>query len=68
VQFHAHLEISADMYANPFNAGAVVNRLDFVILGATEVDVDFNVNVNTESTGYLLHNTGGHPVTSSPAR
>jgi len=24
------------------------------------VDVDFNVNVNTESNGYLLHNTGGH--------
>ena len=34
--------------------------LDCVILGATEVDVDFNVNVNTESSGYLLHNTGGH--------
>jgi len=38
----------------------VVNLLDCVILGATEVDVDFNVNVNTESSGYLLHNTGGH--------
>lgn len=34
--------------------------LDCVILGATEVDVNFNVNVNTESSGYLLHNTGGH--------
>ena len=33
--------------------------LDCVILGATEVDVNFNVNVNTESSGYLLHNTGG---------
>jgi len=55
-----HREISADLYANPFNRGAVVNMLDCVILGATEVDVDFNVNVNTESSGYLLHNTGGH--------
>ncbi len=63
-----HLEISADMYANPFNAGAVVNRLDAVILGATEVDVDFNVNVNTESNGYLLHNTGGHSDTAAGAR
>jgi citrate lyase subunit alpha/citrate CoA-transferase len=63
-----HLEISADMYANPFNAGAVVNRLDCVILGATEIDVDFNVNVNTESTGYLLHNTGGHSDTAAGAR
>jgi len=63
-----HLEISADTYANPFNAGAVVNRLDVVILGATEVDVDFNVNANTESNGYLLHNTGGHSDTAAGAK
>jgi citrate lyase subunit alpha/citrate CoA-transferase len=56
----AHREISADLYASPFNRGCVANMLDCVILGATEVDVDFNVNVNTESNGYLLHNTGGH--------
>jgi citrate lyase subunit alpha / citrate CoA-transferase len=62
-----HVEISADTYANPFNAGAVVNQLDCVILGATEVDVDFNVNVNTESNGYLLHNTGGHSDTAAGA-
>ena len=55
-----HQEITAGTYANPFNCGAVVNRLDCVIISATEVDVDFNVNVNTESSGYLLHNTGGH--------
>jgi citrate lyase subunit alpha/citrate CoA-transferase len=62
-----HVEISADTYANPFSAGAVVNQLDCVILGATEVDVDFNVNVNTESNGYLLHNTGGHSDTAAGA-
>jgi citrate lyase subunit alpha/citrate CoA-transferase len=39
-----------------------------VILGATEVDVDFNVNVNTESSGYLLHNTGGHCDTAAGAK
>lgn len=55
-----HQEITAGTYANPFNAGSVVNRLDCVIISATEIDVDFNVNVNTESNGYLLHNTGGH--------
>ncbi len=55
-----HQEITAGTYANPFNCGAVVNRLDCVIISATEIDVDFNVNVNTESNGYLLHNTGGH--------
>jgi citrate lyase subunit alpha/citrate CoA-transferase len=63
-----HREISADLYANPFNRGTVVDRLDCVILGATEVDVDFNVNVNTESTGYLLHNTGGHCDTAAGAK
>lgn len=63
-----HLEMSADLYANPYNAGAVVNMLDCVILGATEVDVDFNVNVNTESNGYLLHNTGGHSDAAAGAK
>ncbi len=63
-----HQELSADAYANPFNAGAMVNLLDAVILGATEVDVDFNVNVNTESNGYLLHNTGGHCDTAAGAK
>ena len=63
-----HREISADLYANPFNRGCVVNRLDCVILGATEVDVNFNVNVNTESNGYLLHNTGGHCDTAAGAK
>ncbi len=64
----AHLEMSADLYANPFNAGPVVNRLDCVILGATEVDVNFNVNANTESNGLLLHNTGGHSDTAAGAK
>ncbi len=63
-----HREISADLYANPFNRGSVVNMLDCVILGATEVDVNFNVNVNTESNGYLLHNTGGHCDTAAGAK
>jgi len=63
-----HLEMSADLYANPFNSGALVNRLDVVILGATEVDVHFNANANTESNGYLLHNTGGHTDTAAGAK
>ena len=63
-----HVEIGADLYANPFNRGSIVDKLDCVILGATEVDVDFNVNVNTESSGYLLHNTGGHCDTAAGAK
>ncbi len=63
-----HVEISADWYANPWNKGAAVNMLDVVILGATEVDRDFNVNVNTEADGALLHGTGGHQDTAAGAK
>lgn len=64
----AHMEISADWYANPWNCGAAVNMLDVVILGATEVDTDFNANVNTEADGALLHGTGGHQDTAAGAK
>ncbi|KAL0232413.1 hypothetical protein PCE1_002754 [Barthelona sp. PCE] len=60
-----HVESSIDQYANPFNKHCVVHDLDVVVLGATEVDLDFNVNVNTHSDGYLLHNTGGHQDTAA---
>jgi citrate lyase subunit alpha/citrate CoA-transferase len=33
--------------------------MDIMILGATEVDVNFNGNVVTHSDGYLLHGIGG---------
>jgi len=33
--------------------------VDVVVLGATEVDVNFNANVVTHSDGYLLHGIGG---------
>ena len=33
--------------------------VDIVILGAPEVDVNFNANVVTHSDGYLLHGIGG---------
>lgn len=62
-----HFEISASQYANPFNKGAFVNQLDFVILGALEIDVNFNVNVVLGSDGMLQGAPGGHPDTSSGA-
>ena len=55
-----HVEIEPDMYANPFNKGQLVEMQGFAYLGATEVDVDFNVNVCTHSDGCLLHGIGGH--------
>jgi len=47
-------------YADASSKGRTVDMLDAAILGATEVDVDFNVNVNTHSDGRLLHGIGGH--------
>ena len=60
-----HYEISTSEYANPMNKGAFVNQLDFVILGALEVDVDFNVNVVTGSDGIVRGAPGGHPDTAA---
>ena len=39
--------------------GNFASLLDAVVLGATEVDVDFNANVVTHSDGRLLHGIGG---------
>ncbi|MCD6461133.1 MAG: citrate lyase subunit alpha [Thermoplasmata archaeon] len=54
-------------YADSTSKGRAVDNLDLVFLGATEVDVDFNVNVNTHSDGRLLHGIGGHQDTADGA-
>ena len=63
-----HFEISASEYANPFNKGAYVNQLDFVILAALEVDVNFNCNVVVGSDGVVTGAQGGHPDTAAGAK
>ena len=55
-----HKEITALHYASPAVRSAVVDSLDVVILGATEIDTDFNVNVHTDSNGYIMGGSGGH--------
>jgi len=55
-----HLAMSASEYGNPFEKDPVCNKLDFVILGATEIDLDFNVNVTTDSLGNIIGGSGGH--------
>jgi citrate lyase subunit alpha/citrate CoA-transferase len=64
----AHQEISAMQYASPSAASAVVDKLDVVILGATEVDTDFNVNVHTDSNGYIMGGSGGHSDTAAGSK
>ena len=63
-----HQEISAMHYASPVTKSAVVDSLDVVILGATEVDTDFNVNVHTDSNGFIMGGSGGHSDTAAGAK
>ncbi|MEG9436020.1 citrate lyase subunit alpha [Edaphobacter sp. HDX4] len=56
----AHLEISANEYANASSKAAYVDRVDVVILSALEIDIDFNVNVITGSDGVIRGASGGH--------
>lgn len=62
-----HQQIDASYYASYVNKGAAVNQLDFVILSALEIDVDFNVNVMTGSDGVIRGAVGGHPDTAAGA-
>jgi citrate lyase subunit alpha / citrate CoA-transferase len=63
-----HLAMSASMYANPHSRGPLVERLDAMLLGAAEVDLDFNVNVSTGSDGRILGGSGGHADTAAGAQ
>ena len=63
-----HREISASTYASPMSKSAVVDHLDVVILGATEIDSDFNVNVHTDSNGVIMGGSGGHSDTAAGSK
>ena len=63
-----HCEISATQYASPFAKSAVVDSLDVVILGATQIDTDFNINVHTDSNGAIMGGSGGHSDTAAGAK
>ena len=54
-----HVDTSPFTSYNYHEKGNFASILDVVILGATEVDVNFNANVVTHSDGYLLHGIGG---------
>ena len=63
-----HQEISATHYASPGAKSAAVDSLDVVILGATEIDTDFNINVHTDSDGRIMGGSGGHSDTAAGAK
>ena len=63
-----HMEISSMQYAAPLGRSSAVDSLDVVILGATEIDTNFNVNVHTDSNGYIMGGSGGHSDTAAGAK
>jgi citrate lyase subunit alpha/citrate CoA-transferase len=54
-----HVMTSPFSSYNYHSKGNFAGMVDVVILGATEVDLNFNANVVTHSDGYLLHGIGG---------
>lgn len=63
-----HREVTASHYASPTAKSSIVDSLDVVILGATQIDTDFNVNVHTDSNGYIMGGSGGHSDTAAGAK
>ncbi|MFQ5511955.1 MAG: citrate lyase subunit alpha [Candidatus Krumholzibacteriia bacterium] len=54
-----HVATSPFTSYNYHGKGNFASMVDAVVLGATEVDVNFNANVVTHSDGVLLHGIGG---------
>ena len=54
-----HVETDPFTSYNYHTKGNFAPLVKAAVLGATEVDLDFNVNVNTHSDGWLLHGIGG---------
>ena len=61
------LEIDNADYSNAFNKGNFLNHLNFGVLGALEVDTDFNVNLLTSSSGKMMGGLGGGPDVAAGA-
>jgi citrate lyase subunit alpha/citrate CoA-transferase len=58
-EYPNHQDTSPFTSYNFHGKGCFASFVDAVVLGATEVDVDFNANVVTHSDGRLLHGIGG---------
>lgn len=54
-----HINTNPFVSYNYHTKGCFAPRVKASVLGATEIDFDFNVNVNTHSDGWLLHGIGG---------
>jgi len=54
-----HIETNPFVSYNYHTKGCFAPKVKASVLGGTEIDVNFNVNVNTHSDGWLLHGIGG---------
>ncbi|HOJ18296.1 MAG TPA: citrate lyase subunit alpha [Ignavibacteriaceae bacterium] len=54
-----HVNTSPFTSYNFHGKGNFASIIDTAVLGATEVDINFNANVVSHSDGYLLHGIGG---------
>jgi len=54
-----HIETNPFVSYNYHTKGCFAQMVKVAVLGATEIDLNFNVNVNTHSDGWLLHGIGG---------
>lgn len=63
-----HMEITASHYASPTAKSSAASSLDVVVLGATEIDTEFNVNVHTDSMGHIMGGSGGHSDVAQEAK
>lgn len=55
-----HIEVSGRQYSSAAGTSSCMTRLDAALMGATEIDVNFNVNVHTDSNGIIMGGSGGH--------
>jgi citrate lyase subunit alpha/citrate CoA-transferase len=61
VQHQNILEIDNAVYSNMYGKGCMLDKLNFGVLAALEVDVDFNFNILTGSSGEMMGGLGGGP-------
>lgn len=62
-----HIEMSASEYASPLFEQCIAHRLDVMVLSATEIDTDFQVNSVTGTDGRVIGALGGAPDTAQGA-
>lgn len=55
------IEIDNAVYSNMYVKGCMLDKLNFGVLGALEIDIDFNINILTGSSGEMMGGLGGGP-------